>query len=93
MTHANRLAWCEVINLLLWHLFQWTHVLLGNRAEGTEQWMVLQTAESVEDTAVADCGPPNADGAIPQRFAGWAACLGAPLCFSLNELVWLKELK
>ena len=67
------------------------HILLGDWAEGTEEWMVLQTAESVEDTAVADHGPPSASGAIPQRLASWAACLCALLCFSLNEMVLLKQ--
>lgn len=69
MTHANRLDQCEMIKVLLWRLFQWIYVLLGGWAEGTEQWMVLQTAESVEDTAVVDGGPPSAGSAIPQRLA------------------------
>jgi len=38
MTHANRLTQCEVIKLLLWHLFQWTHFTwwLGWRHRGVD---------------------------------------------------------
>lgn len=69
------------------------HILLGSWAEDREQWMILQTAESGEDTAVADRFPQSTGSVIPQRLASWAAGLIAPLCFSLNQLVWLEDLK
>lgn len=50
-------------------LFFSEHVLLGGWAEGTEQQVVLRTAEPVEDATATDRGPPSAGGTIPQRLA------------------------